>query len=141
MSSELIIDGNKSVSIKRIQQRLTYDGLLEGLPTRKMNAHILQGIKDEARKFCYLNEIYLIEPEEKPIQYSGQYPFGEPAQLPSVICIVEVRSYSAYRDMSKDCSALGLIWFQDDFMFPIAPEIIEKIKSVPYAHICEEFNY
>jgi len=141
MNDELIIDRNRKVDIKSIKQRLTYDGLLEGLPTKEMNVRILSGVKEEAKKFCQLEEVYLIEPEENAIEYNGSYPFGEPAQLPPVICIVELRSYSAYKDTTKDYSALGLIWFQNNFMFPIDPQIIEKIKAVPYEKICEELNY
>jgi hypothetical protein len=36
MNQELIVEDNKEVSIKRIKQWLTYDGLLEGLPTTRM---------------------------------------------------------------------------------------------------------
>ena len=141
MNDEIIIDGTRQVSIKSIKQRLTYDGLLEGLPTKEMNRRILVGVKDDAKKFCQLNEVYLIEPEQKAIEYNGRYPFGEPAQLPGVICIVELRCYSVFKDKTKDYSALGLIWFQDNFMFPIDLTILEKIKTVPFAKVCEELNY
>jgi hypothetical protein len=141
MNDKIIIDGNTQVSIKSIKQRLTYDGLLEGLPTKEMNGRIMVGLKEDARKFCQLNEVYLIEPEQKTIEYNGRYPFGEPAQLPSVICIVELRSYSVFKDKTKDYSALGLIWFQDNFMFPIDSNILEKIKTLPFDKVCEELNY
>ena len=141
MNDEIIVDGNRQVNIKSIQQRLTYEGLLEGLPTKQMNERILIESKENAQKFCQLNKVYLIEPEQKPIQYNGRYPFGEPAQLPSVICIVELHCYSVFKDETKDYSALGLIWFQDNFMFPIDSNILEKIKEIPFGKICEELNY
>ena len=141
MNDEILINGDTRVSIKSIKQRLTYDGLLEGLPTKEMNGRILVGVKEDAKKFCQLNKVYLIEPEQKPIEYNGRYPFGEPAQLPSVICIVELRCYSVFKDKTKDYSALGLIWFQDNFMFPIDSNVLEKIKAVPFDKVCEELNY
>ena len=141
MNDEIIIDGNTQASIRSIKQRLTYDGLLEGLPTKEMNARILVGIKEDAKKFCQLNEVYLIDPEQKSIEYNGRYPFGEPAQLPNVICIVELRCNSVFKDKTKDYSALGLIWFQDNFIFPIDAAILERIKAVPSNKVCEELKY
>jgi hypothetical protein len=141
MNDEVVIDNNIQVSIKSIKQRLTYDGLLEGLPTKEMNRRILDAVIEDAKKFCQLNEVYLIEPEQKSIEYNGRYSFGEPAQLPSVICIVELCSYSVFKDKTKDYSALGLIWFQDNFMFPIDSNILKKIKAVPFNKVCEELNY
>ena len=140
MNDTIIVDGNRPVSIRSIRQVLTYGGLLEGIPTREMNGRILDRVKEEAKKFCHLDNVYLIEPEQRPIEYSGRYPFGEPAQLPNVICIVELRCYSVFKDKSKDFSGLGLIWFQDDFMFAIDATISEKMKVVPFAKVCGEFG-
>ena len=82
MNSKLIIESDKEVTIKGIKQWHTYDGLLEGLPTTRMNTRILEDAKEDAKKFCGFNEIYLIEPVQRPIEYAGKYPFGDPASLP-----------------------------------------------------------
>ena len=141
MKGELIIDHDKKVSIKRIMQWQTYDGLLEGMPTTKMNSRILADVKTEAKKFCGIEEIYLIEPKQTPIPYEGKYPFGEPASLPPIVCIVELWHYTTFKDKHKDFSSLGLVWFQSDFAFPIEEEILELIKEVPFSKICGEFTY
>jgi hypothetical protein len=141
MNGELIVEGDKQVTIKRIKQWHIYDGLLEGLPTTRMNNRILADVKEDAKKFCGLDEIYLIEPQQTPIPYDGKYPFGEPASLPSVACIIELWHYTTFRDDKKDFSSLGIIWFQNDYAFPIDEEIIEKIKQIPFSKICGEFTY
>lgn len=141
MNGNLIIEGDKEVRIKRISQSYTYGGLLEGLPTTRMNDYILASVKEEAKKFCGLDEIYLIEPQQTPIPYDGKYPFGTPMSLPSVICIIKIWYYTTFRDKEKDFSCLGIIWFQNDYAFPIDEEIVEKIKEIPFSKICGEFQY
>lgn len=141
MNSHLIIDSDLEVRICAIQQVRTYEGLLEGFPTKEMNQRRIQHFKQEAERFCGTSYIHLIEPIETPIHYDGKYPFGEPAQLPSIVCIVEVGYYKAFRDMEKDYSRLGIVFFQNHFAFPIDTEILEKIKQIPYRQICGEVEY
>ncbi len=141
MKDKLIVEGDHVVDIIEIKQWLVYDGLLEGLPTRRINDQTLIEIKAHAKEFCQLNAVYLIEPIQEPIEYKGHYPFGEPAKLPDVGCIVKVKSYSTFKEPTKDFSELGLIWFQKQFMFPIEEDILQKIKAIPYSQLCEEFHY
>lgn len=79
MNRKLTVEGNREVTITRIGQWHTYDGLLEGIPTTRMNSRILAQVMDEARKFCGFNEVYLIEPRQRSIEYIGEYPFGKPS--------------------------------------------------------------
>lgn len=141
MNKHLIIDSDLEVRIYSIQQKHTYEGLLEGLPTKEMNKRRIERFKQEAEKFCNMSHIHLIEPIETPIHYDGKYPFGEPAQLPSIVCIMEVGYHSTFRDLEKDYSCLGIIFFQNHFAFPIDTEILEKIKQIPYRQLCAEFEY
>src|SRR4051812_32851275 len=124
MNNSLMIEVNRQVNIESITQWFTYSGLLEGLPTKKMNERILADVRLEAAKFCYINEIHVIEPEQRRIQYEGKYPFGEPYELPPVICVASVKYFGACRDHSKDYAVLGLVWFQREFAFPIDEMIL-----------------
>jgi hypothetical protein len=38
-------------------------------------------------------------------------------------------------------SSLCLIWFQEDYAFPIEKDILDKIKEIPFSKICGEFDY
>ncbi len=140
VNDEIIIEGTKKVHIRSIKQTLTYGGLLEGIPTRQMNERILKDVVNDARKFSCIDEVYLIEPAQIPIAYNGRYPFGEPAALPPVICIVEL-SGSPQRDMNRHGSCLALVWFQQDYMFPIDADILKKITEIPYSKVCGEFDH
>ncbi len=141
MYSDLIIDINKEVTIRKISQWQTYSGLLEGFPTIELNARILSDAKEYARNYCGLEEIYLIEPQQKIIEYEGKYPFGTPSALPGITCIALLRYYKAVRDEKMDFSCLGIIWFQEDYAFPIDQNILDKIKIIPFTSIAGEFSY
>jgi len=141
MNHDIIVDGNIEANIKRMMQWHTYDGLLNGLPTIEMNNRHLVVAKEEAKKICYHDEIYLIEPKQTPIPHKGEYPFGEPASLPAVTCIAKIRYIFPFRDKTKDYSSLGIVWFQEDFAFPIDKDVLEKIKAIPFREICGEFEW
>ena len=141
MNSSLIIENNKEVTIKSIKQWHTYGGLLEGVPTDEMNENIIDRTKKEAKEFLGMDEIYLIEPKQKPIDFDGKYPFGNPASLPGVTCLVELWCNDVFRNTDKMFSSLCVIWFQEDYAFPIEKKILSKIKEIPFSEICGEFDY
>ena len=141
MNSNLIIKTNKDVTIKSIKQWHTYGGLLEGIPTDKLNERIINRTKKEAKEFSGIEEIYLIEPKQKPIDYDGKYPFGNPASLPGVTCIAELWHNDVFKNTDKMFSSLCIIWFQDDYAFPIEEDILNKIKEIPFSKVCGEFDY
>jgi hypothetical protein len=46
-----------------------------------------------------------------------------------------------FRDTSNDYSFLHILWFQDDYAFPIDAEVLEKIKQIPFGELCIETSY
>lgn len=141
MNNSIIIGDNIKVSIQSITQMLTYRGMYEGVPTKEINGSIIENIVQQARKLSSLNNFHLIEPDQKPIILNEAYAYGAPAMLPAVVCIAELHCSSVFKDQSNDSSALGLIWFQNDFMLDVDASISEKIKAVPFAKECEEFMF
>ncbi|MHB8901764.1 MAG: hypothetical protein ACYC6Y_23660, partial [Thermoguttaceae bacterium] len=71
-------------------------------------------------------------PTEIPIAYEREqpYPFGTPAKLPRIECIARFVRPQFARDKTKDLSQLVVIWYQDDFAFPVDEEIAEKFKAI-----------
>lgn len=140
MKNKLIIEIDLEVSIKRITQRFTYEGQLEGYPNKIVNSIIRNQINNEARDYCGMNEIFLVEPIQIPATNNPAYPFPDAIELPPIVCIVELWYFGTFRDKTKDFSSLGLVWFQNDFSFPIEQEILDKIKEIPFSKICGEFD-
>lgn len=108
-------------------------GKLEGLPTRQENQRYVEHVLDRERrrgeraaKEGYIIEVgepYLVPPMVRPIP-TDNYPFGEPEALPPVTCVAR---YVGWR------AALTIIWFQDEYAFPIAPDILEHLEGIDFA--------
>ena len=123
-------------SINRMHQTETYYGVLEGVPDTLINAEELISLQEKAKRMFGLNNVYLIQPIEKIINPeehvrtdNGKKAYR--AFLPKVVCMVELSS-TPMKDDDMECSRLGLIWLQDDFAFPIDPEILKQIEHLDW---------
>lgn len=141
MNNKLIIDNDLKVRITTILQWETYGGMMEGYPTERFNRRMLIAAVAKAKQFCNLEEVFLVEPEQKPFHIDGLHGEDKPFALPRVICIAHLASSDTFRDKQKDSSALGLVWLQDDYAFPIDEEVMKKIKAIPYRQICREHDF
>src|SRR5262249_37671575 len=85
---EIKLRSGRSVSLRRLDQHSVYEVLFEGLPPTQLNQEIIEQIVDDAR-VRHGEEPFLIRPRETPITYrqTEPYPFGDPAELPSVACV------------------------------------------------------
>ena len=139
--TSLKIENNYSAYINGIYQYAAYAGLLEGLPTRSMNREIMKDAVETAPNYTHETAVHLIEPIEHPLEYDGQYPFGQPATLPPIVCIVRLKSLDVFRDSAMDYSVLTVVWFQEKYAFPIDPLIIEQIEQIPWSQVAQEYEY
>jgi hypothetical protein len=137
---EITLTSGRQIYLKTLLQEITYDGLLEGAPTVEMNNRIIERHMKSSSAGSGLPP-YLIVPVERPIEYDGKYPFGTPASLPIVVCIGRFTSLSPARDKTQDYSSLRIIWFQDDFVFPIAPDVLHKITNLPWDDRAHDLQY
>ena len=132
----IIVDGDIEAVITKIVQYPTYIGLIEGFPNVNSNNDILNEVKSKRNFSNYIDDsVFLIEP--KRTQFAD-WLFGKKEKLPIVTCIIEVECYDTFRDKTKAMSVLGIVWFQEDYAFPIDADILEKIKEIPFRKICKE---
>ncbi len=115
-----------------LHQWVVYNGLLEGLPTREMNAGMIEHARSEARTRTG-HESFLIEPAQTQIQDVGDYPFGEPAALPAIGCVADFVSFGG-----NYYTSLTVIWFQDDYAFPISPEAERALVALDWENLAKE---
>jgi uncharacterized protein (TIGR02996 family) len=128
----LELHGGRRIRLRALRQFGAYEGLLEGLPTRRLNQDIIDHILGEERGRQGAGEPYLIRPAETPIEYHRDrpYPFGEPAAMPGIVCVG--RFDSSPVEAHADFSELAVIWFQDEFAFPIDPRVMAQLRAIDW---------
>ena len=99
------------VQLAELHQKRTYEGLLEGLPTKEMNSQQIQALRNEHRS------LHLIQPTERPIEWEGPtpYPFGTPSSLPPIQCVARLQAREDPVSIREGIFA----WFQGTWAPPI----------------------
>jgi len=138
--SELTLSSGRAIQLYALNQWAEYAWILEGLPTRERNEAALARIVEEARQQDGHAPV-LIHAVQKPIAYEGRYPFGEPAALPAIGCVGRFRSLSPAREPGHDYSALTIIWFQDQYAFPIDPDVERAIAGIDWGTFAIDREY
>lgn len=112
------------VSLVEMRQTAHYEGLLEGLPTREMNAAFLARLRS-ARP-----ELHVLPPLETAIEWSGPraYPFGTPATLPPVLCEARFRA----SDDGLHVREASVAWFQSTWAFPVEPAALGSLQALDW---------
>lgn len=141
MSAFFTVEQNRDVSMRSLHQWRTYGGLLEGLPTDRLNEEILKRVTEEARKHTNMHAVHIIKPEQIAIPYEKKYPFGTPMQMPGITCVANFTSNQPANDQRIDGSALTIVWYQDDYAFPVSQHILAQFREIPWSKLAEDFNY
>ena len=112
------------VRLVELRQTVTYEGLLEGLPTTEMNARHIEALRLERPG------VYVIPPIETAIEWSEKrpYPFGRPASLPGIQCLARLRSSDGlfFREGA-------FAWFQGTWGLPIDDAALEAFRHLDWA--------
>lgn len=124
-----ILDQNLEVSLEKLVQQYTYGGLLEGFPGEMVNRMVLRNIERSAKNDLHLEEIYTLLPGEMSEEF------------PPVVCMARLECGSVFKDKEKDYSSIAVIWFQEEFAFPIEAATLEQFKTIPFRELCAEFEY
>ncbi len=122
--NEIELLNGRKIRLHHLQQSLTYAGWLEGLPTAESNQRDLDRLVAEHRNKPYAGEPYLIRPVEKREKNRDK------SLLPSVTCIGRFESNPI--DSTWYCSGLVIIWFQDEFAFPIDPTALAQFRAIDW---------
>jgi hypothetical protein len=108
-----------------------------------MNRRKLEWIVADSRAKNGGMEPLLIQPTEKPIPHNRDFPhpFGAPVALPGIACVGRFHSVEPARDLAKDCSQLVVIWFQEEFAFPIDPLVTEQLQGIDWERLACDLEY
>jgi len=135
------LDTGRTIYVARLNQWETYEGLLEGCPTKEMNRGIISEALDYARQLGWHDEPHILAPSETPIDLGRDYPFGTPAALPQVVCVALLRSLSPARDADQDYSLATVVWFQGAFAFPIESGVLQQLQALSWDGIATDGIY
>ncbi len=133
-----------AIHLRFLEQSLVYGGMLEGVPTRQTNQYAIDRFMAEAREQLEGCEPYLIPPPTRPIENDPRPAFARrspPELIPSVACIARFLSRRPAREPHKDGSQLVVVWFQDDFAFPIDPSVMAHLHELDWARLAFDFDY
>jgi hypothetical protein len=133
----------RNIHLRFLEQSLVYEGLMAGIPNREDNQRFVDRFMERARKHFNGNAPYLIPPPKRPIE-DPQPPFarsGQPMLLPPVACIARFYSHYEASDPAKDYSVLAVLWFQDEFAFPIDPAVMRHLRELAWERHAVDYDY
>lgn len=146
-NSRLTLKSGRTVILEGLDQRLTYHGLLEGLPYPKLNDSLIESAIYEARKRCVPGgEPFLIPPprrghEDEPGEMSElakrfSKSIRQPLEfLPGVVCIGSFYDLNTALDSDWIFSTLVVVWFQDEFALPIVEPALSCLLEVDWENL------
>lgn len=117
------------VHVVSLRQSLVYEGLLEGLPTREMNQRRLNQLQQDKP------QALLVRPEERPLEYSGRYPFGTPSALPDVQCEARLKYSEGLYGYEAE-----LLWFQENWAPPLDEALLAYIAKVSWFALSTKYE-
>lgn len=122
-----------------LRQSGTYAGLLEGIPTEDTNQRFhIQPLL--SHKEGGLARILLWAPQTRPEGWPETYMRKPTAALPGVTCVATFQHFKPVRDQKMDASGVIAVWFQDEWAFPIADEVLAKIKSLAWRDVAVDYE-
>ena len=124
----ITLNGGRTIALARLEQSLTYGGLLAGRPTEKTDAMQIRALLAEVQR--HLHE------GARPVLLS---PAGSP--LAHVTSIAFFRSDALAKPGSEPYSSLAVVWFQDAFGPPIAEEVLVQIKALDWESLARDWNW
>ena len=156
VTSSLTQNSGRKLTLKSFEQSHTYAGMLEGTPNRKSNnCGIEIDLKYAAQYRFAMGSPYLIEPMRRDYlrqpgdmdhirERTSQYPaeWGrDPEWLPLVRCIGCLFSSPTSKNPTKDMSSLTVLWYQNDFAYPIDDDILSVLRSLDWDRLATQFEY
>lgn len=111
-----------TVLLISLNQEMHYERILVGQPTSEGNAMLLERLKAKGA--------YIVWAPEALTHATEHFYCGELlAQLPPIMCTAFVE---------RDNNLARLVWFQADWAFPIAPDVITALRAVDWTAVPQE---
>ncbi|ORJ61357.1 hypothetical protein [Geothermobacter hydrogeniphilus] len=138
---EIRLDSGRRIVLRKLEQWLTYSGMLEGVPDYDERLPERERKRLEKAGGC---PVVVVNSRPVPVPEDIQLPPAtrEKMVIPSgqktlctlgpVTCFARFRSNQPVHDDDCIFSELALLWFQQSYAMPIEPDILDKIKAVDW---------
>ncbi len=131
--------------LRELRQWGVYEGHYLGAPTTPENRRSIERIVARERGLQG-KEPYLIEPAERPAKPPGDWQDWPDSpeswgHLPAMVCVGRFTSFQPAKVESRHASELTVIWFQDEFAFPIDPAARKQIRAIDWEKHATDFDY
>jgi uncharacterized protein (TIGR02996 family) len=144
LTCELRLRSGRSITLERLDQVMTYAGLLEGTPNHEMNdRHIQYALNDAARRGSTDARPYLIDPKRRDYRRKPgdmkrtieRSPYWIPEWLPMVQCTGFFRGSVTPRHPESHISILTVVWFQEDYAPPVQEPALTKLLDLDWDNL------
>ena len=131
------LESGRRLILVSLTQTTTYRWWSEGTPTSENNDRIVQrllaGIETEDGDGDG-DVPHLIPPGREPL---GN---GRGEVLPAIFCVGRFDSGREARDPEAMCSSLTIAWFQNDYAFPIAEDVLPLLRKVDWNGLARDWD-
>ncbi len=128
MNGEVAFQGGVRAGIARLDQRLVYGNVLEGVPNRGINRDLVSDAVQAAGKLRPQARCYLVEPSER----APHVPHSNAVFLPSVVCSAVLRRDGNTPNDEPCWETLVVVWFQDEYALPIASQVLQQLQTLEW---------
>jgi hypothetical protein len=143
----LNLANGQNVRLDRLCQETTYSGALEGFPDAHSNDWVLKRILGKAQDLCLDGaKPHLIAPVRRdffstPGDKAAHSGNRIPEYLPMVFCIARLIAVAPVRDRTRHASMLTVVWFQDEFAFPILEPASLQLRNLNWVELASDFDW
>lgn len=125
---EVEISYKRKAKVCCIQQWYTYDSLIEGIPNRRFNAHLIKSDLDKLKLEWGDIPVYFIKPSEGKVSNYINRRGEEHFEIPKVTSIIWLRLEDFNSALNNTC--LVILWYQKELNGRIEESILEQIKKI-----------
>jgi hypothetical protein len=143
----LELASGRGVRIDEIHQSHTYAFLFEGLPGRVMNSRVIErALKESSEEWAQRHPAVVIPPVVRPLRPDDQNKWereniGVLERLPRIQCRASLHSSQpTVHSPGRDGSLLAIVWYQDEYAFPIDPGVRELICALDWDALAFDFD-
>lgn len=134
------------ITLKALQQRMTYAGLLEGTPSQESNDWLIDAALKEAQQFCVegVKPILIHPPRRNYLREPGDMdlirrPHHIPEWMPMVTCAASFTAFPP-RDPTKHISVMTVVWWQDEYALPIMQPALDELRGLDWRSLATDIE-